>query len=164
MKYPILNGKLECELREYVLFDGSYASFRAEGGSVGNDDFVRESKPKMKHLSDGEWRAEARSFSGGKKAFSDKRRKDERREFKSDRREDARRTDGRPSPRPGKPGAGRTFKSDKPRRNEMPKREQQPVSLKHKAPSLGADHEVRFDDARKAPVMRSRKGWKKQED
>ena len=34
MKIPLLNGSLECMLREYVMFDGSYSDFRAEGGRV----------------------------------------------------------------------------------------------------------------------------------
>lgn len=34
IKMPVLNGSLECELREYVIFEGDYSSFRAEGGSL----------------------------------------------------------------------------------------------------------------------------------
>ncbi|MEG2674844.1 MAG: THUMP domain-containing protein, partial [Muribaculaceae bacterium] len=41
IKYPILNGALECEFREYVIFDGAYNQFRSEGGSVKNDNFKR---------------------------------------------------------------------------------------------------------------------------
>ncbi len=33
-KMPVLNGKLECELREYILFDGDMKSFKAAGGST----------------------------------------------------------------------------------------------------------------------------------
>lgn len=50
VKYPLLNGSLECELREYVIFDGSYDDFRKEGKSVKNDRFKRnDSKPDFKH-------------------------------------------------------------------------------------------------------------------
>ena len=35
IKIPLLNGSPQCSLREYVLFDGRYDSFRAEGGSLG---------------------------------------------------------------------------------------------------------------------------------
>jgi putative N6-adenine-specific DNA methylase len=45
LKYPILNGELECELREYVIFSGKYDDFRAEGKSVKNEDFHSEAKP-----------------------------------------------------------------------------------------------------------------------
>ncbi len=30
-KIPILNGAIECELREYIIFEGDYKSFRSEG-------------------------------------------------------------------------------------------------------------------------------------
>jgi len=31
LKMPLLNGSLECELREYIIFEGDYKSFRREG-------------------------------------------------------------------------------------------------------------------------------------
>ena len=34
VRYPILNGPLECSFREYVLFDGKYNDFRASGGEI----------------------------------------------------------------------------------------------------------------------------------
>lgn len=34
VRYPILNGSLECSFREYVLFDGRYNDFRAAGGAI----------------------------------------------------------------------------------------------------------------------------------
>lgn len=34
MRYPILNGALECSFREYVMFDGRYNDFRAAGGEI----------------------------------------------------------------------------------------------------------------------------------
>lgn len=50
VKYPLLNGSLECELREYVIFDGSYSEFRKEGNSVKNEDFKKnEAKPEYRH-------------------------------------------------------------------------------------------------------------------
>ena len=39
LKYPILNGALECELRQYVIFEGTYSNFRKEGRSVKNEGF-----------------------------------------------------------------------------------------------------------------------------
>ena len=47
LKYPILNGSLECELRQYVIFDGTYSEFRKEGRSVKNEGFKGEAKPKF---------------------------------------------------------------------------------------------------------------------
>ncbi len=67
LKFPILNGALECSLREYVLFDGSYSDFRADGGSVANKEFKKVSAAKSKHISDKEWKNETRKFSKGGK-------------------------------------------------------------------------------------------------
>lgn len=39
VNYPLLNGDLECELREYKIFDGSYKDMKAEGGSIRNEGF-----------------------------------------------------------------------------------------------------------------------------
>ncbi len=47
IKYPILNGALECELRQYVIFDGKYNEFRREGGSVKNDNFKHDKGGKV---------------------------------------------------------------------------------------------------------------------
>ena len=65
MKIPLLNGSLECSLREYVLFDGRYNDFRADGGKVSHFEDDRDSDRgprKMKRLSDDEWKKEARKF------------------------------------------------------------------------------------------------------
>lgn len=34
VRYPILNGALECSFREYVMFRGKYNEFRASGGEI----------------------------------------------------------------------------------------------------------------------------------
>lgn len=61
-KTPILNGALECELREYVIFDGDYKSFRKGGGSikVGDREERTERKGKIKRVSDRQWKEDAR--------------------------------------------------------------------------------------------------------
>ncbi|MDE7402843.1 MAG: RNA methyltransferase, partial [Muribaculaceae bacterium] len=64
-KIPLLNGSLECTLREYVMFDGSYDNFRAGGGRVkGFDDRDQNERGprKMKRLSDDEWKKETKRF------------------------------------------------------------------------------------------------------
>lgn len=38
VRYPILNGALECSFREYVLFSGRYDDFRAAGGAIKKKD------------------------------------------------------------------------------------------------------------------------------
>ncbi len=60
VKFPINNGGLECTLREYVLFDGSYADFKTEGGTVHNSTFER--RVKVTRHSDDEWERETRRF------------------------------------------------------------------------------------------------------
>lgn len=63
VKIPLLNGSLECSLREYVLFDGRYDDFRAEGKSLGKQDYEASERPKkMKHISDDDWKKETRKF------------------------------------------------------------------------------------------------------
>lgn len=69
LKIPLLNGSLECTLREYVLFDGSYSDFRADGRSIShhNDENSHSRGPKrMKHISEDEWNAEVRRFGSSK--------------------------------------------------------------------------------------------------
>lgn len=50
VKYGLLNGQLECELREYVVFSGTYSEFRKEGRTVKNDEFQEiTAVPEYKH-------------------------------------------------------------------------------------------------------------------
>lgn len=44
-KMELLNGALECELREYVIFEGDYKSFRKSGGSIKRDKMARDERP-----------------------------------------------------------------------------------------------------------------------
>ena len=76
MKIPLLNGSLECTLREYVLFDGSYSDFRSEGGRVkGFDDeeAPQRGPRKMKRLSDDEWKKETRKYGNHAKSGREER-------------------------------------------------------------------------------------------
>ncbi len=69
-KIPLLNGALECQLREYVIFDGNYKDFRADGRSLRSGRGV-EKKIKSRRPSDEEWRSDARKKGfGGKKGTS----------------------------------------------------------------------------------------------
>ncbi|MDE7180671.1 MAG: RNA methyltransferase [Muribaculaceae bacterium] len=98
MKIPLLNGSLECMLREYVLFSGSYSDFRQDGGHVKNfsfgdsdEDGASKGPRKMKRLSDDEWKRETRKF--GQHDHKQSRKSDRRDDFrgnKSDRRDDFR--------------------------------------------------------------------------
>lgn len=69
-KIPMLNGSLECELREYVIFEGDYKSFRRDGNSLHTRQEHRQergAKKEHRRLSDDEWRRDAR-----KKGFGGK--------------------------------------------------------------------------------------------
>lgn len=73
-RQAMLNGALECELREYVIFEGDYKTFRSEGGSIKNAERNRKTdKKQMRRVTDKEWKMDARRKGfGGKEAFADK--------------------------------------------------------------------------------------------
>ena len=76
VKIPLHNGSLECSLREYVLFDGKYSDFRADGGSVSNSSAKKEQGPKkVRHISDDDWEKQARKFNAGKGLTDDRNKK-----------------------------------------------------------------------------------------
>lgn len=76
IKIPLHNGSLECSLREYVLFDGKYSDFRAEGGSVSNPEARKEQGPKkVRHISDDDWEKQAKKFNSGKGMAEDRKKK-----------------------------------------------------------------------------------------
>lgn len=76
IKIPLHNGSLECSLREYVLFDGKYSDFRADGGSVSNPDARKEQGPKkVRHISDDDWEKQAKKFNSGKGMTDDRKKK-----------------------------------------------------------------------------------------
>ena len=100
VKIPLINGKLECTLREYVMFDGAYSQFRAEGGSVESEAATKrkaEGPRKVKHISDDDWKKESRKFNrengmkekshGHLKGRADNRQRDERKKSREDFRE-----------------------------------------------------------------------------
>lgn len=65
VKIPLINGNLECSLREYVMFDGAYSQFRADGGSVASEASEKrkaEGPRKVRHISDDDWKKESRKF------------------------------------------------------------------------------------------------------
>lgn len=80
-KLPLYNGALECELREYIIFEGDYKTFRSQGFSLHHSDEdeedmpVREKMHDRRRPTDDEWRRDAR-----KKGFGGKN-GDRQREF-----------------------------------------------------------------------------------
>ncbi len=63
VKYPLLNGGLECTLNEYVMFGGAYNNFRAEGGVVKHSS-GRQDSPKVRRMTDKEWEDDAKRYDG----------------------------------------------------------------------------------------------------
>lgn len=146
-KIPLYNGALECELREYVIFDGDKKSFMAGGGRL------KESKPAD------ERRAPRGDERRDRQQTGKDRRPSERSFGERDRRPGERKPFGRkPEGRQDfKPRFDNTFRrqpdaADEPE-NPFAKR-RNPFALNNigsKAPSLPPQN---------GPIMRSR-GWKK---
>lgn len=66
LKYPVLNGNLECSFNEYVIFEGKYDAFRAEGGSVRHTDEPKK-RTTPHRMSDREWENETDRYGFNKK-------------------------------------------------------------------------------------------------
>ena len=157
----MLNGDLECELREYVIFEGDYKSFRASGGSLGKDP--------DKGLADSK-----------KRSDKDSRRapKDGRRSFKDDKpgRKGGFRKDGDRKPRYGRdddtPGKrirdafeGRRFRHDgddrRSERRDLTDAEGNPLPKRHKVDMRNMDENKQPSLPKpEGPFMRIRHGWK----
>jgi len=147
VKIPILNGALECELREYIIFEGDYKSFRREGGRLRELEDKKEEKRserRERRFGRGDNGDRPRRFAdrkaprwGERRRFDDDeerprfrddrpRFRDERPRFRdgrskerdfADKRRERRENTARPprNPleeryRPGRPGAGKTFR------------------------------------------------------
>ena len=92
-KIPLFNGALECEFRQYEIFDGKYKEFRESGDELNKE--TREYKPASRERGDRrefkprerrEFGGEKREFGGEKREFRPRERREfkegERREFK----------------------------------------------------------------------------------
>ena len=66
VKIPLHNGNLECTLREYVMFNGKYSEFKADGGDVSNHRGNSGGPKKVRHISDDEWEKTSKKFNSGK--------------------------------------------------------------------------------------------------
>ncbi len=135
-KIPMYNGALECELREYVIFDGDKKSFMAAGGKLKE---TRQEEPKNDRRRDD--------------------RRNDRKPFGKDRRGERTPGDRRSGER--KPSKFNSFarpQTEKPAEPENPlAARRNPFALKSiggKRPSLPPQN---------GPLMRSR-GWKKRDD
>lgn len=156
VKIPILNGSLECELREYVIFEGDYNTFRREGGHIrhGRDD-ERCERRERRRPTDEEWRRDAR-----RKGFGGKERRNERpeRDFRGPRNK----LEERYQPRTGR--FSRKDRDDDRHRPE-PRESENPLAVRRNENALksiiGRKPSLIQDDG---TIMRSRKGWKRRDD
>lgn len=167
VKFPILNGSLECSLREYVLFSGPMSKFKSDGGSTINKKFNRDVRPARRHISDKDWKREEEKFDHPKNTGKkDDRRDSRKRPFAKRNTEHPRRKDG-DEKRFRKDHAPKdlTFnkEQDRPQKRAPKKDIKNQPTREHifpAGPSIPADNAVVF-----SPVpIRSRKGWRKPTD
>lgn len=178
VKIPLHNGSLECSLREYVLFDGKYSDFRADGGSVSNVEAKKEQGPKkVRHISDDDWEKQARKFNSSKGMGDDRKKKkpfnrDDRRDnfsrdsYKDDRRDNFSRDSYKDDRRDNfkKEGFKKDFKRDGYKKDyNRDERKSRGVDY-----NPGLSRGPRLPESSERVVntvhMRSRKGWKKDEE
>ncbi|MDE6368653.1 MAG: RNA methyltransferase, partial [Muribaculaceae bacterium] len=142
-KIPLYNGSLECELREYVIFDGDKKSFMAAGGKL------KEAKPEEKPR-------EARRERGDKS---------DRRPFDRERRDGDRKFSDRKFA--DRKYGDRKFSDNRPDRfepkDERPADSENPFAVRrnpHALKSIGSKKPSLPPQS--GPLMRSR-GWKKRD-
>ncbi|MDE6487890.1 MAG: hypothetical protein K2L46_01280, partial [Paramuribaculum sp.] len=145
LKEPLYNGALECELREYVIFQGDYRSFRRDGGRLKTESEERPAKTSRPRSSDREWRSEARKAGFGGKRISERKPFERERSGFSKGEEKYRPQKGRFAPRVETP------KSENPlaaRRNEHALK-----SIIGREPSISKE--------KSGVTFRPRRGWKR---
>ncbi len=178
MKMPILNGSLECQLREYVIFEGDYKHFRSQGGRLREleerkDDRLDSLRDRKKREMRREFKRDFRRDSG-KPAPGGKFRKDVKGGARKDSRRDFRRDEERPFSE--KRAERREFNAGVPRnkleeryhpgnrsrdrRDEDRRSQENPLAVRRNPQALksitGKQPTI--------PVMRSRKGWRRDDE
>lgn len=167
VKYPLLNGALECTLNEYVMFSGSYNDFRSEGGVVKHASDKGET-PKVRRMTDKEWEDDARRFDGKSRKRDDKARRfndDKPRRFDDGKPrrfdDDKPRRFGGDKPKRFEGDKQRKFSDNKPKRfgGDKPRKEysdySEPRKISNKGPRL-----ERYEETRAPGKMRSRKNFR----
>lgn len=184
VKVQILNGPIECELREYIIFEGDYKSFRREGGRLRDAEVGRvERKTDRRDRRDdrfGNGRFGDRDGRFGDRRFS----RDGNPRFRdgrpgdgpdfADRRRERRENNAKPPRnrleeryrpgnggdrhydfRPGRPGAGRTFRhGDTNGEQELPVHPDNPLAVRRNEQALRS---IIGRQPSLSPTMRSRK-------
>lgn len=176
MKMPILNGSLECQLREYVIFEGDYKHFRSQGGRLREledrkDDRLDSLRDRKKREMRREFKRDFRRDSGKpapggkfrKDAAKGGTRKDSRRDFRRD--EERPFSEKRAERREFNAGVPRNKLEERyhpgnhsrDRRDEERRSQENPLAVRRNPQALksitGKQPTI--------PVMRSRKGWRR---
>lgn len=172
-KIPILNGALECQLREYIIFEGDYKHFRSQGGRLRDiEDRKDERLDSLRDRKKREMRREFRRESGkpvpGGKFRKDSAKEGRRKDFHKDSRRDQER------PFSEKRAERREFNAGVPR-NKLEERYHPGNRFRDNRPQERPDRENplavrRNPQALKSitgkqptlPIMRPRKGWRKE--
>lgn len=178
MKMPILNGSLECQLREYVIFEGDYKHFRSQGGRL--RELEERKDDRLDSLRDRKKREMRRKFKrdfrrdSGNPAPGGTFRKDAKGGARKDSRRDFRRDEERPFSE--KRAERREFNAGVPRnkleeryhpgnhsrdrRDEERRSQENPLAVRRNPQALksitGKQPTI--------PVMRSRKGWRRDDE
>lgn len=180
LKLPILNGAIECELREYIIFEGDYKSFRREGGRLRELEDKKAEKREAKREAGKGFRREfrrddrkprhdgdrprfGRDGRPGERDFAEKRR--ERRENNArpprNKLEERYRPGRRPADaegvRPGRPGAGKTFRPEIPDTERPPFRRPDPENPLAARRSEEALRHITGKEPSLPPAMRQRR-------
>lgn len=100
LKFPILNGSLECDFRQYVIFEGRYNDFVKDGNTIKNDSFAKSDAPRREsNRSDRKFDRDRRSEGRrGEGKFGDRKERGDRRfdgKRRDDRKDDRRSFDGK---------------------------------------------------------------------
>lgn len=113
-KIPLMNGALECEFREYQIFDGKYKEYKKDVSEGRADKPQRREKREFARVAQGQKRGERgkRDERGGKERSFDK-----KREAKSYRFDDRKSVD---APKPKTSAKPERAKSFKPEKREQP--------------------------------------------
>ncbi|WP_304589842.1 class I SAM-dependent RNA methyltransferase [uncultured Duncaniella sp.] len=152
-KEEMQNGGLDCELREYIIFEGTKSDFRKEGGVLKEAPVNRPDRNRPGRKSDSEWKRDARAKGMGGKEAAPSRRKSNPLEDKY---------------RPKKGGYARNeerrrkFKEETAAQSEAEQllsRHRNPHALK----SLGESPKRPSIPASEGPFMRTRRRWKRPE-
>lgn len=162
VKISLLNGSLECELREYIIFEGDYKSYRATGAHIRHEDEDRDARRPLRRQSDYEWRRDAsRKGYGGKERRQNRPERYEREDDGTPRN----RLEERYRPKVGRFSRGKYARKSYDSKETENKREESdnPLAIRRNENALKSiiGRKPTLTPEKGQPLMRSRKGWRR---